>query len=94
MRKVMRTQVATAAKLDHRMTCTCPEPSTLPEGPMVGTGGGASCCASQFFRAGGMGAEGCFFLGENFVPIRIQNSGKVIPLKCRGESVLFLHSRV
>lgn len=42
MRKVMRKNVATAAKLPHRTICMCPLPSRLPEGPMVGAGGVAT----------------------------------------------------
>ena len=34
--------------------------------------------------------KGNIYLGENFVQVTINNSGNVVPLKCGGESSLFL----
>lgn len=86
----MRKNVATVAKLPHRTTCTCPLLSMSSEGPMVGAGVAQAEGARQSFRGGHMGTERCVLLGETFVQIRNQSSGNVLPLKCCGESPLFL----
>lgn len=58
MRKVMRKNMATAARLPHSTICICicPLLRALPAGPMVGAG--VTSRWAQFFTGDHMGLEG------------------------------------
>lgn len=62
MRKVMRKNMATAARLPHKTICIgiCPLLSALPAGPMVGAG--MTSRWGQFFKGDHMGLEGLVLL--------------------------------